>query len=306
MKKKLAILLSAVMVAGVIPMTALAGTTTYVNKTVTVEKGDTTNEESLVVIKDGNDDIAASSEDQTFTMTLEGAEWLDEMENIKEGATPAKYDVTGIASVVKAGDKKVTVTIDAGASEKYYRIPLFTKITDKGDITVTVDGKDSLVSSATCVYAVCTSGAATAKIEKTVNIPETGAVIKDITISETTAGAIDRAKKIELKLNKNFKFTDCGSYIPVLGDDFVDYIEIDPTNNKKIIIHLDNTVPVKKATEFIISGIEVTPDDAKIGAVAEITVSGADVTKTTFEAGTYTDYGVKIAIYDEDEEIPTF
>ena len=57
MKKKLAILLAAVMVAGVVPMTALAGTTTYVNKTLTVEKGDFTDVGSLLVIKDGNQDL---------------------------------------------------------------------------------------------------------------------------------------------------------------------------------------------------------------------------------------------------------
>ena len=134
MKKKLTILLSAVMVAGLIPMTVCAGTNTYVNKTITAKKGDITTAESVLVIKDNNKDIANSSDEQVFTMELEGAEWLTEMEGIYEGST--EFDVTGIDEIIKVSDTKVTVTIKKDASEEYYRIPLLTKIKDKGDITV--------------------------------------------------------------------------------------------------------------------------------------------------------------------------
>jgi len=255
MKKKLAILLSAVMVAGVIPMTALAGTTTYVNKTVTVSKGDVTNETSLLTIKDGNNDIYTAldeGDDVTFTLELEGAEWTATAEaDVAAYVQPAGavIDFTVVSST------KATVEIlnmdDSGKNVVYAYVPLFTKIKDKGDITVTVDGKSSVVSSATCTYAVCTSGSASAKIAKTVNIPETGAEIKDITISETTAGALDAGGTIKLKLSKNFKFdyADYANYKYVLGTDIVD--DVVWIDNREIDIKLD-TFASAKATEFII------------------------------------------------------
>lgn len=301
MKKKLTILLSAVMVAGLIPMTVCAGTNTYVNKTITANKGDITTDESVLVIKDNNKDIANSSEEQVFTMELEGAEWLTEMEGIYEGST--EFDVTGIDKIIKVSDTKVTVTIKATASEEYYRIPLLTKIKDKGDITVSVDGKNSVVSSATLTYAICVSGSATAKIKDTVNISENGAEIKDITITETTAGTLTTGK-LKIKLNKNFKFgsVNNSNYKHILGDDIV--TDIDKIDDNEIELTIGSVSAV--ATEFNLTGLEVIPDDAKIGSVAEITVSGVGITKATLEVGTYIDYGTKIDIYDGDEEIPTF
>ncbi|MBQ2679859.1 MAG: hypothetical protein IJF98_06665, partial [Firmicutes bacterium] len=317
MKKKLAILLAAVMVAGVVPMTALAGSTTYVNKTVTVSKGDFTDEASLLVIKDNNNDITTAlndGDDVVFTLELAGSEWMtdDEIDaktpyyTLKEAEEDYDYDGSiYYESFTKVSSTKATVEIikDKG-NGGYYYIPLYTKIKDKGDVTVTVDGKSSVVSSATCTYAVCTSGSATAKIAKTVNIPETGAKIKDITISETTPGALDDGEIIKLKLSKNFKF-DLSAYSikKVLGDAGAAIVYYDDEARE---LQLKVSESTTTAMEYIIKDLIVVPDDAKVGAVAEITISGAGITKTTLEVGTYVDYGTKIAIYDEDEEIPTF
>ncbi|MBR0104331.1 MAG: copper amine oxidase N-terminal domain-containing protein [Firmicutes bacterium] len=303
MKKKLAILLSAVMVAGVIPMTALAGTTTYVNKTVTVEKGDVTTFGSLLTIKDGNNDLATEGYAE-FTLELEGAEW-DNKTYANDAAIEAAV-MTGTTNVDYfsiVSTKKATVGVDLSIDGgQYVYIPLLTKITDKGDVTVTVDGKNSVVSSGTFTYAVAISGSATAKVGGTVNIPETGAKIKDITISETAAGALE-AGQIKLKLSKNFKFDSIGTLSRVLGDDTIinSYYQ---DSDRELIIEL--TGSTADALEMLLKDIVVVPDDAKIGSVAEITISGAGMTKTTLEVGTYVDYGVKIAIYDEDEEMPTF
>jgi len=303
MKKKLAILLSAVMVAGIVPMTAMAGTTTYVNKTITVEKGDLTGDTSLLTIKDNNNDIdtaITNGDPVEFTLELEGAEWRDDVDVKTEVET---YEPT--ITFTKVSDKKAAVSIDTSKGTSptaYYYIPLYTIIKDKGDVTVTVDGKSSVVSSGTFTYAVAISGSATAKVGGTVNIPETGAKIKDITISETAAGALE-AGNIKLKLSKNFKFDSIGTLSRVLGDDTVinAYYQ---DSDRELIINI--TGATADALEMLLKDIVVVPDDAKIGAVAEITISGAGMTKTTLEVGTYVDYGVKIAIYDEDEEMPTF
>jgi len=302
MKKKLAILLAAVMVAGVVPMTALAGTTTYANKTITVSKGDLTGDTSLLTIKDGNKDVETAinnGDDVEFTLELAGAEWRTDIDVKTEVET---YEPA--VTFTKVSDKKAAISIDTVNAGGYYYIPLYTIIKDKGDVTVTVDGKNSVVSSATCTYAVCISGAATAKIEKTVNIPETGAKIKDITISETSAGALEDGV-IKLKLSKNFKFDYEGDINPVLGDDSILPSYVNFVDNRTLEINLSGA-PTTSALEFIIQNIRISPDDAKIGSVAEITVSGAGMTKATLEVGTYVDYGTKIAIYDEDEEMPTF
>jgi hypothetical protein len=308
MKKKLALLLAGVMVAAVVPVTAMAGTSTYANKVVTLQKGNFTNASSELVIKDGNGDLADVGSAE-FTLELDGAEWGIEGSTLSGQAlyNQIEQDVinkeAGVQEFRIVDSTKATVTIVSKSTDEFTRIPLFTKITAKGDVTVTVDGKSSVVSSATCTYAVGISGSARAKIGGTVKIPEDGVAIKNITISETAKGALEKGE-IKLKLSKGFKFDTKGELITVIGDDTVlggHYIN--PDNNKEIIIPVSGVT--NKALEFVLKNIKVMPDGAKVGAVAEITISGAEIDTTTLEAGTYTDYGVKVAIYGDDE-VPTF
>jgi hypothetical protein len=309
MKKKLAILLAGVLVAAVVPVAALAGTSTYVNKVVTLEKGKFTTASSLLVIKDGNGDLA-KEQTAEFILNLDGAEWsmagtyADNAAMYAAIELAVKAEENSVDAFTVVDSSEAVVKISADASDEFTRIPLFTKVTSKGDATVTVDGKSSVVSSATCTYAVGISGAATAKIAGTVSIPEDGVAIKNITISETAAGALEEGT-IKLKLNKGFKFTAKGDLVPVIGDSAVlgtHKINL-PDSNKEILIPVSGLTT--KSLEFILKNIKVMPDGAKVGAVAEITVSGAGMTTKTFDVGTYTDYGVKVAIYGDDE-VPTF
>jgi hypothetical protein len=315
MKKKLAILLSAVMVAGLIPMTAMAGTQTNVNKTITVKKGAETGDTSLITIQDSDGAINKALVDGDvveFVLDLNGAEWLASAEDEVNNNYTQKAEI----EFKKVSGTKATVEIkNMGAQDensldanKWVYIPLFTKIKSKGDITVTVQPKGSPVSGGTFTYAVAVAGSATAKIAGTKNIPDDGIDIKDITISETTVGALDAEGTIKLKLSKGFKFdknkVSMDNYAKVLGDDIVK--DVKWNSDKEIWVTINDAGSVERAAEFLLKGLVVIPDDAKVGAVAEITVSGAGITKTTLEAGTYTDYGVKVSIYNTEDEVPTF
>jgi len=316
MKKKLAILLSAVMVAGVVPMTAMAATQTNINKTITVKKGAETGDTSLITIKDSDGAINKAITDGDvveFVLDLDGAEWLANAEdevntNYPQKATVEFTKVSATKATVEIKDMGLNTADDSLDANQWVYIPLFTKIKSKGDITVTVSPKGSPVSGGTFTYAVAVAGSATAKIAGTKNIPDDGIAIKDITISETTVGALDAGGTIKLKLSKGFKFgnVNMANYAKVLGDDIVASVENNPENAKEIWVTINGTGSEDRAAEFILKNLRVIPDDAKVGAVAEITVSGAGITKTTLEAGSYTDYGVKVSIYNDDDDMPVF
>jgi hypothetical protein len=324
MRKKLALLLAGVMVATIVPVTAMAGTTTNVNKTITVSKGGTTNETSLLTIKDGDGAInkAITSGDVVkFVLDLDGSEWLsdaaDKVDNYDQAADIIFNRISATKATVEIIDMGTNTDNDSVTANQWVYVPLFTSIKNKGEITVTVDPAGSVVSGGTYTYAVCVSGAATAKVAGTKPIPEDGAKIKDITITETTAGAL-KAGTLKLKLSKNFKFGSIikddvvddegdvikeGNYISVLGDDIVG--EIVKVADREIEIEIKD-MPRSRAAQFVLRSLPVIPDDAKVGAVADITISGAGITKTTLEVGTYTEYGTKVSIFNTEDDVPVF
>ena len=61
-----------------------------------------------------------------------------------------------------------------------------------------------------------------------------------------------------------------------------------------------------RAMTITLSGLKVSADfdDVEVGEVCEVTVRGDNVTRTTLEVGTATDYGVNLTV--EDKTVPTF
>ncbi len=393
MKKKIALLLAAVMVVGSLPMTAFASTDNTVSKIQTVEDGDDFN---TAITLDEFKGIVSGEEKQTIKLTLTNAKFKDaqaggslavdaalealeeaEAEAEKDFAavkkvdtvTAIKYDsreVATAADLVEAikedgsyADSKITIegtgadselaelkTAADAVSEKAeaYKTALdnkdrdvkYTKISDKeymaefyaknddtvvlnlkaeadgsGDATVTIDATDSVVSSQTLKIATIAGGATTTTISGTTSIRETGTKIKNIVITETTAGSLDKDAKIKLKLTNGFEWTkdpestttsvvvfpsDCGitsgNFEIDSEDEAVAYIKLTGESTKAATISLQNV------------GVKYDEDDAEVGDECEVTVSEDGVSKQSIVVGTASDYGVSFKV--EDKDLPTF
>lgn len=114
----------------------------------------------ILVIKE-KDANEFGSENQNFTLSLENAEWCgDEM-----GVTVADIVYDGVSrstkgismNITKHSSKRISVTINRGTAlrheKAYFKIPMYSKVTEAGDVTITIDS-DSLVSSGIYKYAL--------------------------------------------------------------------------------------------------------------------------------------------------------
>ncbi|MBQ2680088.1 MAG: hypothetical protein IJF98_07815, partial [Firmicutes bacterium] len=282
--------------------TSGGGPLVYVNKTVTLAKGDETNDSSLLVIKDRNNDIynAVGNGDQvSFAIELNGAEWINDENMMWSGydlqTAVESYNDNNI-SFTKISSTKAEIEINNYYSGGYIYIPLFTVIRSKGNITLTVNGRNSVIPSGTYTYAVAVTPSVSVGIAGTKDIPEYGTRIKDITFSESVAGSLETGV-IKLKLSRGFRFDTYNSSITkVLGDGSI-LSNPSMISDREIEIYVEHT-SIVSALEFILKGINVTPDDAQVGDTASITVSGAGITPTTFDVGTYVDSVVEAAIFD--------
>lgn len=321
MKKFISLALAAAMTLSLVPVSAFASTDNRISNVVTVEKDDVLTDAPQVVIMNDKGDIKA--EKFSFELVLDGAEWddVDEVEiyeadssNKITNVTDASKDLTTAegdskATVEKLSSTRALVTIDAagGAAAKDggFKITLNgAKITGE-KATVTIDPRQSTVSADTFTFAKSVDGGTVATIDDTTDF--TGITeIKPILLEEVTAGTIDDNDEITLKLNSGFKFTNAGTVSVISGD--LDLgsktYDIVSDDNRTIKLKLGSDVTEsKKASILKFEGIKIDEDGASEGKVAEITVNGTNVDKTTLEVGTYVDYNVSVSA--EDKDLPT-
>ena len=338
MKKKLALLLSAAMVVSMIPATAFAVTTNtisrVVNGTVDTVLGDNTTAPVLALEDRSLEDL--KGEDIAFKLTLDNAEW-----NIGETGDIVKYkDATATGAneehAIAAGDdgewgtaddtketssdypvyiqklsssQAIVMIFDYTGEEDVSAIelPLLAELTDDGDATVTIDPMDSVVSSGTYKFANVVEGDTVVTIADTSTIREGTTEIETITIEESAAGTLEVGDEIELRLSGDFEWANTKN-----GDN-VPKISVYPSAGSVTVKDVDGdtmTLEVEKvasrAMTITLSGLKVSADfdDVEVGDVCEVTVSGDNVSRTTLEVGTATDYGVNLTV--EDKTVPTF
>lgn len=230
-----------------------------------------------------------------------------------------------LATVEKLSSTRALVTIDAkgkGEQNGGLKITLNgAKITGE-KATVTIDPRQSTVSADTFTFAKSVDGGTVATIDDTVDF--TGVTeIKPILLEEVTAGTLKNGNRITLKLNSGFKFTNAGTVSVISGDlklsgekvsKYTYQIVSDDERTIELILpdDADTDTPVDtkadpinstKASILKFEGIKIDEDGASEGKVAEITVGGTNVDKTTLEVGTYVDYNVSVSA--EDKDLPT-
>lgn len=289
MKRKLALLLAAVMVAAMVPVSAFALTQSYISGAVKVEK-DTILDDVIapvLTIEDKYHHLENASTPQQFYLTLEGAEWdtVGEM----EGASYTEMSATVLSVLPAGGDivfslEGVKVTGDEA------------KITISGNNLITADA---------FTFAYTAGKGAEAKIAGKVSVPvEGGAVaIKDILVTEAVAGTLKAGKDITLRLYGNYEYNTRAN-VTVTGDNNMAAQHAVAIAKDEIKITLGGSA-TDSAAMLVISGIEVVPTrDTEAGEVAEIYIKGAGVNGTSLEVAEGVDYGVTFTV--EDKKLPVF
>ena len=320
MKKKLALLLSALMVVTAIPATAFAVTTNTVsyiaNGTVDTELSNT--KAPVLKMEDKSlEDIAGvkGKNDFAFKLTLDNAEWSMkpggqdlEIGDTKEWAS-AKKETSGAAtkvSIMKVSASQMIVTVEDFAADKngdaYVGLPLEVELTDEGEASVAIDPMDSVISAGTYKFANVVEGSATVTINDTTAIREGATTIETITIEEATAKSLEKGEVIKLKLNSDFTWDKSEAKLAVYPDDK----SITLGNVDEETLELNVVEDSDKARTITITGLKVLADfdDIEVGEICEVTVSGAGVNKTTLEVGTATDYSISLSA--ENKTVPTF
>lgn len=231
MKKKLALLLAATMIVGMMPFSAFAGSDNRVNTTVTATR-DEYNQKASLVIENDDDDWTWKDYTTTgvmkFELDLAGAEWFVPKASEKDGHSADEADIeaylaspsTGIKfelkntsgtsngtaspavadiKVRKLTAKKITIEVirDTKASNwedtvvSKMTIPLPVQFTDDGEASVTVEKLESSLSNGTYTFGTVTSESTTTVSEGVKDVSESGKMLKVITITENVRNSIN-------------------------------------------------------------------------------------------------------------------
>lgn len=337
MKKKLALLLAAVMVVGTVPMTAFAASTNRISKVVTGAEDDDLTSKSAPTLSIYDDDIdeIASGATVAFELDLTNAEWNYYGNAVKADGTvdetigtttTNKPFIEGLSNVqvTRLSAKNIVIEgkmiggnrVVSGYSQGI-KVNMLTNLTDNGDATVTIDPLQSELTSGTYKFATVADGDAAVTVEKKKDVSENGATLKNIVIKETTANSFGKQGEIKLKLSSDWSFknkslSDFLSVYPSGLQGAFAFKTSDEFGDEDLELTYDfgkvaNAADLRDGTPIIITiAADVVYDDDEVepGEICEMTVSGDDISKTTLEVATAVTYGVTWEA--EDKTLPVF
>ena len=101
MRKKLALLLAAIMVIGMIPMTAFATTTNRMTKVVTGKEDTVLKVEDAPVLRIYEKDLADVTTGQAFELQLTNAEWASDAKGADKDYAPLARKIEEMSESVK-------------------------------------------------------------------------------------------------------------------------------------------------------------------------------------------------------------
>ena len=229
MKKKLALLMAAIMTVAMVPMTAFAAATTDINAVDQVKTAVDAEFTSRVEVKKDEDATPLVGEmnsefgTNTFdvVVTLDNAEFAQREDNNGDeyyvmeatGTTPnaagVKYGENGVWAVDVKNSTTAYVTLDvAGFNTVGCTLPIIAKALDKGDVTVKFSTNNTVFADVKEVIAVASEEEVLVATEGVVTFVEDSTNIKnlkDITIDGLVNNAIGDAT-ITLKLKGNYEF----------------------------------------------------------------------------------------------------
>lgn len=318
MKKKLALLMAAIMTVAMVPMTAFAAAKTDMiavdQLSVAVDENFTSTVELKRDEKYSEIDGGQTDSFEVYLTLTNGKFAKDGDDYIMEKDSWSGY---GVIDVDVKSDTKAILTLRASNFNKnQVVIPIDAKAVAVGDVVATFTTNKTLFADVSDVIATAYDGDVAISTEGVVTFVEDADEdvkdLKDITIDGIVNDAIDGAKEIKLKLKGNYKFNinDKGW---LLDDTKKGAFEISFLNS--------NAVAVTKATEneltftitglektqltkMLISNLEIVPTKkCSAGDVATITVSSKNFDSVKLEVAKMVEEAVTYTV--EDKDLPT-
>ena len=300
MKRKLALLIAAVMTVAMVPATAFASTKlTAVDE---IKVGTDKIFTSRVELSKSNDQVNITDTYKYKGKNAAGEEVVDvdafdvyvtltngtfayekdddDKDRSMEVAANMK-EAKGILNVDVQSDTKAKITLNAKmfngkhTSSETCVLPLIVKAGEVGDVVATFTSNVPAFKKASEVIATAQTGKVTIETEgvKTfVEDAEEKKEIKDITITELTPDVL-KGGSIKLKLSGNWEFTEAGN-VTFLNEDGIEATAEIVKDNEIEIYFTEKGFTPNMLTDMTISGVKVkTAKKCKAGDVATITVS---------------------------------
>ncbi len=294
MKRKLALLIAAVMTVAMVPATAFASTKLTAVDEITV--GTDKEFTSRVELSKSNDQVDIDEKkypEFDVYATLTNGKFAKDGDNYKMDTydnSDFLNDTVGVKAVEVMSDTKAKITLDTKVFNGNVKdinacvLPMIVKAGEVGDVVVTFTSNVTAFKKASEVIANVQTGKVAIETDgvKTYVEDETddNKELKEITIKELTPDVLDGGK-IKLKLSGNWKFTyeDEDGYgadpvVKALNEDITGKINTAESDEDEMVIDFIGTYEKDMLTDITISNVFVQPTKkCKAGDVATITVS---------------------------------
>jgi hypothetical protein len=255
MKRKIAILLAAVMTTAMLPMNVSASSSNTINKVATVKTDDIV--EGVYLKVQPNDAILSGD---SIVITVENAEfdtdkveieqydknvdWWGAMDLLASGSSESTILTTIFNGkggnytnelpylITRNGKKEIEVKLFPISSiytnkdyndgynvgKPVYQIPINVKATTAGDVKVTIDANSTSISGGgtyTVATASSSSGSTTTTVDKVKDFMDDGE-LEDIVIKETVKDTFKSGQTVKMRLSGGFKINKSKSDIQVV------------------------------------------------------------------------------------------
>ena len=327
MKKKLALLLAAIMTVAMVPMTAFASTKLTAVDEISTAAGDDHEFTSTVELSKNDDQV-----DVTNTYDLDGTEVFDVQLKLTNGkfakndddkyvmnekgkfpnnkgvkAVEVKNDTTAIVSLNADFFNKNNKNGDNPDEKEACVLDIVAYAVETGDVVANFTSNVTQFKKASEVIATAYKDEVAIEIEGVRTFVEDATkdqdTLKDITINGLVNDAIDGKKEITLKLSGNFEFVTS----TIEESDF-SFLNSNATvsikeKDKDTIKFTINDLEKDQLTKLTISGIDIkTTKKCNAGDKATITVSSKSFDSVKLEAARMVEEAVTYTV--EDEELP--
>lgn len=244
-----------------------------------------------LVIDECDDFGAYNGETVEFSLVLSNAQWLYDGSGVIENGI--RYSVISSNEMIISVDTNEYDAVSRGIS-----IPLYTKVTDTGYATVTVDPKDSPVSSGTYVFAH--SGYPDMEIKISASEEKNSAF--NISINDEYPYQVVNGRIYELKLSNGFVFTGKAD-VKATGK-YSGITEFSVDKNKSVAyIKLDSTSATGSGT-INISNIGIEPSETSKEGEIQLSINAINNSglSKTIHLGNYKSDNTDTTTKDSDKE----
>ena len=324
MKKKLALLMAAIMTVAMVPMTAFASTKLTAVDEISTAAGDDHVFTSRVELSKNDDQVDVEGKvvsgkygDRAVfevILKLTNGKFAKNEKTDEYVMEEATYGKNGVWAVDVKNDTTAYVTLDAAvfngdqAGEEACVLDIEAYAVETGDVVAAFTSNVTQFKKASEVIATAYDNEVAIEIEGVRTFVEDATkdqdTLKDITINGLVNDAIDGNKEITLKLSGNFEFVTStieeSDFSFLNSDAKVKITDKDKDTIKFTISGLED----KQLTKLTISGIDIkTTKKCNAGDKATITVSSKSFDSVKLEAARMVEEAVTYTV--EDEEVPT-